>query len=413
MRTLSATSCGASGVSLFLRVFLPFVAGFYVSYAFRSVNALLGPQIAAEFGLSAAHLGLLTGVYFLAFALFQVPAGILLDRHGPRRVNAALLLVAAAGAAVFAAAPSYPFLILGRALIGLGVSVCLMASFQAFTLWYPAERLATMNSRAFAVGVLGAMTATVPLELALRVASWRGIMFACAVAPVAVAASLFFVVPEREQRPARDSLWAAFAGVRRLAADPAFRAITAVVSTSQCASVSLITLWIATWLRDVAGYDREAVGLGLLVVSVAMIAGYLFFGRLADARARRGASTVTLAAGAVAVAVGCLALLALGVKTWPLALWSGFIFFSSAPTVLYSTLLRRFPKEMAGRVGTTVNMFTFGVMFLGQWGVGLVLSLWPQTSLGYAPAAYGWGLGMLAALQFAGLAWLWLARKLC
>src|SRR5262249_49028384 len=300
MRTLSATSCGASGVSLFLRVFLPFVAGFYVSYAFRSVNALLGPQIAAEFGLSAAHLGLLTGVYFLAFALFQVPAGRLLGRHGPRRVNAALLLVAAAGAAVFAAAPSYPFLILGRALIGLGVSVCLMASFQAFTLWYPAERLATMNSRAFAVGVLGAMTATVPLELALRVASWRGIMFACAVAPVAVAASLFFVVPEREQRPARDSLWAAFAGVRRLAADPAFRAITAVVSASQCASVSLITLWIATWLRDVAGYDREAVGLGLLVVSVAMIAGYLFFGRLADARARRGASTVTLAAGAVA-----------------------------------------------------------------------------------------------------------------
>jgi len=399
-------------VNLLLRIFLPFVAGYYVSYAFRSVNALLGPQIATEFGIGAADLGLLTSVYFLSFALFQIPAGILLDRYGPRRVDAALLLVAAAGAAVFALAPSYPFLILGRALIGLGVCVCLMTSFQAFTLWYPTERLATINSRAFAVGVLGAMTATVPLELALRVADWRSIMLVCSAAPLVVAVSLLLVAPKRENPPPRDSFAAAFAGVRRLIADPAFRRITAMLGTTQCASVSVLTLWIATWLRDVAGYDRQAVGRGLFVVSLAMIAGYLFFGRLADARARRGASTVTLAAGAVAVAVSCLTALALGVKTWPLALWSGFIFSSAAATLLYSTLLRRFPKEMAGRVSTTVNTFAFGVMFLGQWGVGVVLSFWPQTPAGYAPEAYGWGLGLLAAMQFAGLAWLWLGRKL-
>ena len=59
--------------------------------------------------------------------------------------------------------------------------------------------------------------------------------------------------------------------------------------------------------------------------------------------------------------------------------------------------MRRFPKEMAGRVSTTVNTFAFGVMFLGQWGVGVVLSFWPQTPAGYAPEAYGWGLGLLAA----------------
>ena len=45
-----------------LRVVLPFLAGYYLSYVFRAVNAVLGPGLAAEFGLSAAQLGLLTGV---------------------------------------------------------------------------------------------------------------------------------------------------------------------------------------------------------------------------------------------------------------------------------------------------------------------------------------------------------------
>src|SRR5207249_10470930 len=109
------------------------------------MNALLGPHIAAELDLGAADLGLLTSVYFLAFALAQIPMGVLLDRYGPRRVDATLLLVATAGAFAFARAPSFGFLILGRALVGLGVSVCLMSSFQAFALWYPKERLAEIG----------------------------------------------------------------------------------------------------------------------------------------------------------------------------------------------------------------------------------------------------------------------------
>jgi len=374
---------------LTLRVFLPFVAGYYVSYAF----------------------GVLTSVYFLAFALFQIPAGVLLDRYGPRRVDAALLLVAALGAVVFALAPSFAFLIAGRALIGLGVCVALMASFQAFTLWYASDRLATLNSRAFAVGILGAMSVTVPLELALRVADWRTVMLLLALAPLVASASLLMAAPEHERGAPRDSIRAALAGVRQLIADPAFRRMAAMLGTTQCASVSVLTLWMATWLRDVAGYDQAEVARALLWVSMAMIVGYLFFGRLADARARRGASTVTLAAGAVAGACACLAALALGVKTGALALWGLFIFASSGATLLYSTLLRRFPKEMAGRVSTTVNTFAFALMFFGQWAVGVVLSLWPQSASGYAPQAYGWALGMLALLQFAGLAWLWRGRR--
>ncbi len=398
--------------NLLARVFLPFVAGYYVSYAFRSVNALLGPQIAAEFGFGAADLGLLTGVYFLAFGLVQVPFGLLLDRYGPRRVDAGLLLIAAAGTVIFATAQSFAGVVVGRALIGLGVSVCLMASFQAFILWYPVDRIATLNSLAFAVGILGAITVSVPLEAALRFVGWRTIMLGFSVVTLAAAAAIFFVVPEHRRGESRTSLRAALDVVRLLVADPGFRRTVVMVSTTQCAAVALYTLWIATWLRDVAGFDRPAVGRALLVVSLALIAGYLFFGRAADAFARRGRSEVPLVAGGLAVSSATLFLLAWGVTSGALWLWAVFIFSSSAATLSYSIVSRRFPREMAGRVNTTLNTFIFTAMFLGQWAVGLVLQRWPATGTGYAAEAYGWALGALWVVQLAGLTWYWGSRRL-
>ena len=115
------------------RIFLPFALGYYLSYLLRTVNAVISPALTAELDLSAANLGLLTSTYFLAFGLAQIPVGIALDRFGPRRVEALLLLITAIGAAMFALGDSLQMLGFGRALIGLGVSACLMAALKGGT----------------------------------------------------------------------------------------------------------------------------------------------------------------------------------------------------------------------------------------------------------------------------------------
>lgn len=397
---------------LLLRVFVPFVAGYYVSYAFRSVNALLGPQIASELGFGAADLGLLTSVFFLIFGLVQIPVGVLLDRFGPRRVDATLLLVAAGGAVVFASAESFAGIVLGRLLIGLGVAACLMASFQAFLLWYPLERIATLNSFAFAVGILGAITVSVPLETALRFVDWRTAMLVFGLMALAASGAIFFAVPEHRRGGPNGSLADALRVVKDLVGDPAFQRTAVMISTSQCAAVSLYTLWIATWLRDVAGFDRAAVGRALFVVSLAMIGGYLFFGRAADSLSRRRVSELPLIVGGVGLSSLCLLLLTLDASEHVLWLWGVFIFASSAATLAYSIVSKRFPKEYAGRVNSTLNTFVFTGMFLGQWSVGLVLDYWPSTGSGYAPQAYGWALGLLWIVQVTGLSWYWRGRAL-
>ncbi|MEA3194012.1 MAG: hypothetical protein QOD26_2345 [Betaproteobacteria bacterium] len=394
-----------------LRVVLPFLAGYYISYVFRAVNAVLGPDLAGEFGLNAAQLGLLTGVYFFSFGLVQVPLGLALDRFGPRRTNGALLIIAAAGAVAFANSHSFETLVLSRAVIGLGVSACLMASIQAFVLWFPAERTATMIALAYSMGGLGALTASVPFEFALRYYDWRQIFHGLAAATLVLAAVFALVVPEhpgsRRATPVRELV----AGLGRVGRDAAFWRIALCVGANQCAVLSLFTLWITTWLRDVAGYDRAAAAGALAWVAVALTAGYLFFGRLADARARQGRSTLPLLAGGVAASLGCLALLTLGVTTGAVFLWAACIFCGTGSTLSHSIATRRFPREMAGRVNTALNTFTFMGVFAGQWASGAILGLWPPTATGYEPAAYFYAFGALWIVQAAGLAWLWSGRR--
>ena len=399
---------------IFWRVTLPFLAGYFVSYVYRSINAIIGPELAREFGLSAAGLGLLSGIYFFAFALFQLPLGILLDRYGPRRVNATLLMVAAAGGLWFSFADSIVQLTLARALIGLGVSGCLMASFSAFALWYPVERLATMNGIAFASGMLGAIAVTVPLEVVLRLLSWREVFHGVVGLTVVVSLLLFFVVPEKASSRKAVSNVPLAVQLREYAAlarDAAFWRTALCVGASQLAAVSLATLWVATWLRDVAGYTQAEIARALLVFNVVMIAGYLGFGRAADVMARQGRSTLPLLAAGVATASLCLCLLMLGVRSGVLVLWS--LFFGSATAVVlsYSLFSRRYPKEMAGRVNSALNVAVFVGMFSGQWAVGAVLNLWPQSAAGYAPEGYTWALGLLWAVQLSGLLWLWSGRR--
>jgi predicted MFS family arabinose efflux permease len=374
------------------------------------VNAVLAPTLAQEFGLSAGGLGLLSSVYFFAFAVVQLPFGLLLDRFGPRKVNAALLLVAAAGGAWFAQAESAGAAIAARAIIGVGVSVCLMASFTAFVLWYPPERIATMNGIAFSAGAVGAMTATVPLEMLLRVWPWRDAFMLIVAATLAVSLVLWLWVPERRAARAGASWLEQWRGLAALLADPAFRRIAVCLGASQFAAVALQTLWVATWFRDVLGWSQAEVARGLLAVNVSMIVGYMAFGRAADLIQRRGQSALPLLFFGVALSSFSLLLLILGVHH--LLLWCVFVAAGTAVVLGYAILSRRYPKEVSGRANTAINLFGFIGMFSGQWGIGLVLDLWPQSATGYAAEGYPWALGMVWAAQLAGLAWLWSGRRL-
>jgi len=403
----------AGGVSLALLVFVPFAAGYFLSYLFRTVNAVIAPDLTAALDLEAGALGLLTSAYFLTFAAFQLPLGVLLDRFGPRRVEAGLLLLAGAGALVFAAGDAVGTLVIGRALIGLGVSACLMAAFKAFVLWFPSERIPFVNGCVMAAGGLGALTATAPVEALLQWTDWRGLFRLLGVFAFAVAAAIFLLVPEREDDGrAPERLDEQFAGVRSVFASVRFWRIAPITTMAQAGFLAIQTLWTGPWLRDVAGLDRAAVAGHLLVIAGSMVAGFLLVGAIAGRLARAGIAPIVVAGTGMGLFIVCQLGIILVPDASPLLLWIAFGFFGTANILVYAILPQAFPKQLAGRVITGLNVLVFVAAFVGQWGIGAIIDRWdPMPSGGYDPVAYQAAFGCVLALQVLAFAWFVLLRR--
>ena len=389
-------------LNLWLRIFAPFAAGYYLSYLLRNVNAVIAPELTAGLGVSAADLGLLTSAYLLAFGAFQLPLGVLLDRYGPRRVEAVLLMIAALGCAAFSLGENLAQLAFARGLVGLGVSACLMGSFKAFSLWFPAERQASLNAAFMAAGALGALSATVPLGWALPMLGWRGIFVALAVL-TALAAAGILSTPEKPTTGSSRHFGEQIAGVVDIVMSRAFWRHAPQAAVAIGGFMALQGLWAVPWLMRVDGHSRDSAAFHLLLSSGGMLAGFLAIATLIVPLRRRGIEPRSILAIGMGCGVAIMALIVLGLGPSHL-LWFGLGLVFSVGNLAYALLAEHFPRELSGRVTTALNLASFVGAFGLQWGMGVAVDMLGARGMAAADA-YRWAFGALATAQAA--AWLW------
>jgi len=394
-------------VRLFALIFLPFALGYFFSYLYRTVNAVIGPDLALEMSLSPGQLGMLTSAYFIAFASAQIPVGIYLDSHGPRRVVTALLLVAAIGAFLFSIGEGLWSLVLGRALIGLGVAACLMGAFKAMSEWFPGDRLPLMNGLVVAFGGLGAMVATAPTEALVSAVGWRYGFVALALATFAVAVAIWFVAPERSRAGAGEPMASRIRGMFSVYRSGVFWRVAPLAALSQGSFLAIQTLWAGPWLRDIAGLDSRTVSFTLLAGAAGFVIGNLAIGFAAERLARRNIPPLVTAAAGMGLFVLVQLLVLLEWTSAPGLLW--FIFGATGTTgvVVFSVLARAFPPGLAGRASTAQNLLIFAAAFALQWGMGEVINIWPVAADGaYSVIGYRAAFGVALALQAAAFVWM-------
>lgn len=391
-----------------LRLFVPFALGYFLSYLFRVVNAVISPDLVNDLGMSPADLGLLTSAYFLTFAAFQLPLGVLLDRYGSRRIEGVLLLFAALGAVVFALSDSVTGLVVGRGLIGFGVSACLMAAFKAFVDWLPAERLPLANGIQMAAGGLGALSATAPVEWLLHITDWRGLFIVLAVLSLLVAAAVWFFVPDKPHEGPHASLQGQIRGTVEVFISPVFWQIAPMAVLSQASFLAIQSLWSGPWLRDIGGFERGAAANVLLLIAAAMVSGFLLLGASTERLTRLGFQTKTLAAGGMTLFLLVQVGIWFAPTGWAVPLWLAFGFFGTTGILTYASLSQSFPKQLAGRVNTALNLLVFVLAFVAQWGMGGIIGLWERTAAGAYPLpAYRASFGVMIALQLLTILWYW------
>jgi MFS family permease len=396
-------------------IFLAFALAYFLSALLRAITATLAPLFGSELGLGAADLGLLAGAYFLGFAAMQLPLGAALDRFGPRLTLLALLSLAVLGCLGFALADSLPALVMARALIGVGVSACLMAPLTAYRhLLAPALQMRA-NSWMLMSGSLGMVASTLPVQWALPLLGWRGLFCALAAALLLAMVAIAFKAPGKApgSMPQAGAATAPGSearagGYRSIVRHPLFVACAPLGFFNYGGMVAIQALWAGPWLTEVGGATPSEAAGGLFVINLCMLLAFFAWGLALPRLAARGIDAPWLLRRGLLLPITILPLiLALGpgAGAWHWALWCVACTFVS---VSQPAVGAAFPAALAGRALSAFNLVIFAGVFAVQWGLGL--SIDALRGAGVSPLqSYRWALLVFWACSL--LAWLWFRSK--
>ncbi|MDO5678826.1 MAG: MFS transporter [Pelistega sp.] len=370
-----------------LRVFFLFALGYFLSNLFRGLNVGFAPYLIQEMNLSAGDLGLLTSFYFIGFAVFQLPAGLALDRWGARRTHAALLLVAALGGVVYAFSQDIYGLIAGRFLIGMGIAVGYAGALMILSQTSPMSRLPMLAGLIVAAGGMGGVMVGTPLNLSLQYFDWPTITLMVSGVTALLALSIFFTLPEVHPKSEHHtSFKEQYGGIKKIFKTRAFWRLVSLPSATGGVFYAAQSLWVRPYMADVLGYSVEQMANMVSLLGLAMVAGTTLTG-LAARKIEAYGINLHLFSGIgflCFMLMQLLIILQVSLPAW--VLWVGFGFSGLSWTLAFAYSAEIFPRHIMGRVTTSFNTIFFACIFTTQIAIGYILDFWPKVSETAYPA---------------------------
>jgi len=362
-------------------IFTIALASFVLSFVHRTAPAAIAGELTQAFSISSAVLGTLAATYFYVYTVLQIPAGVLADTLGPRRILTAGSAIAAVGSLLFGLAPTWEIAAVGRTLVGVGVSVAFIAILKVSALWFAPERFATLAGVTMFAGNLGAVAAGAPLAWLVTVTSWRMVFVALAALSALLALATWVRVRDTPQAlgfAARASAPVAAArppwtqALARVLANPVTWPAFVVNAGVGGSFLAFAGLWGVPYLQQVHGMDRviAAQHTSLLLLGVAF--GSLAVGVISD---RLGSRAGVMRAFVVAYTLSWLPWL-VGVH-WPLPATLAWFFLMGLLipgfTLSWTIAKEANPPQYSGIATSVVNLGIFlGTGILQPW-VGWVL----------------------------------------
>ena len=352
------------------------MAGIYVlciayvfSQFFRAFLAVLTPVLSKDLGMDATEFAYASGAWFVAFALFQFPVGILLDTVGPRRTAGVIFTVFCGGGAfLFAFASGATAIILAMALIGIGCSPALMAPFYIFVRNFDAAKFATLSATFIGVGTLGNIASSEPLAAAVEVFGWREASSVLAIGSALVGIAILVLVrdPEKLTEGAGRGGFIDILKIREL------WPIFPMVLIGYTVAAGLRGSWIGPFNADLYGYDTLQIGRVTLYMSIALVLGTFFYGPLD--RVFNTRKWVVMGGNLVVFAVcGVMALAIPEDPFWSMIAFIAIGFFGASYAVQMAHGKSFVPKHLTGRGVTLLNFCSIGGAGVFQWLSGSIV----------------------------------------
>ena len=353
-------------------IFCVFAFAFFISTLLRAITATLTPILTNEFDLSAGNLGLLAGGYFIGFSLMQIPAGLLLDKYGPKKVIPYLLLIALVGTISFAFAKNFTGLFISRIFIGVGVSACLMGPLTGYRVWFEEKYQQRANSWMLMVLSIGFLASTLPVQILLPLIGWRSIFFLIGALILISIILLSVFIPSWEIKSPVESKNIS-EGLLDVWKDKFFISLIPLAFFSYGGVQAIQTLWAGPWMLNVAGYSPLESATGLFWINITMLFAFLIWGYLLPKFSEYGLDSIKIIKYGLPLNYVILFLIILLGQKAGAAMFTLYILSSIVLTLTHPAIALSFPQHLAGKSLTSFNVFIHSGTFFVQWGIGLII----------------------------------------
>lgn len=178
------------------------VWGLAVAFYFYELMLLVSPSVmlndlAQTFNTSAEQLGTLAAYYYYAYALMQIPVGLLIDRFGPRILLTIAACLCAVGCVIFGTAQTLLIAKIGRFVMGMGGAFAVVGCLKLASLWFAVNRFALLTGIMVAVGMMGGVFGQAPIAKVVLMVGWRQTVLFSAITGLILSFVIWMVVADR------------------------------------------------------------------------------------------------------------------------------------------------------------------------------------------------------------------------
>ncbi|MEN1761492.1 MFS transporter [Anoxynatronum sibiricum] len=277
------------------------ILAYLVVFFHRLALGVVRDDLTLAFGINATTFSNLGATYFYAYTLMQIPSGILADSLGARKTVTYGTLMAACGSLLFGLSPSIGWAFAGRLLVGIGVSVVLIAILKILSQWFPEDQFATMSGLTAFMGNVGGMLAQTPLALMVVWFTWRSTFAGIGIASLFIALLCYVLVrntPQEMGLPAV-GISSSTAHSRPISREALSRGLAAAMKNPGTwpgffvfmgmfgTYVAMTGAWGNSYLREVFGFSATKASNHLMLAILGHALGCIFIGKLSDQMKRR------------------------------------------------------------------------------------------------------------------------------
>jgi len=355
---------------------------YFYDYLLQISPGAMKPELFEAFALDAVHFGTLSAIFHYSYGVMQIPAGMLMDKFGPRRVLTLACALTTLGCFLFAIADVRWQANLSRFLMGFGAAFALMGCFKIASIWFPKHHFAFITGATITVGFLGAVLGLSTISHLVKWVPWRQSMQIGAVIGLIGTVVLYVVL--RDKRTEKDTIIAHTPQPEELLTTRALWKGLKTVCTSKTAwfasiysglmfcPTQVFALWGVPYLVEAQGFDRLHAGRITSFLYIGWIFGAPFFGWLSD---RMGKRLRPMYYASISTLIVIVALLYL--TNLPQFMMSVFLFalgFCSSGFILAFVVVREAnPLNLAGTALGFSNTLNTLIAAFAQPVVGLLL----------------------------------------